>query len=484
MFGWFKIKSPLTTDQRRWIEERFDWLRAEFGEDRLEAPIVTPTDEYFPDPYAGTVEDASVLFDRVCQYMDVDRARVDLRFYKSSSADVVAAAFNPALREYALGAYQERDGRIDIWLETTSLREPVSVVATLAHELGHVHLLADGRCHETAEDHEPLTDLLVVYFGMGIFVANSTLREVNWKAGQLSGWQMSKQGYMSLAEHAYALALYAHARNEHAPQWAGHLRRDVRALFEIDLKHLATGAELHVVNPMNDVTTDADSNDESNRPDSEPDSDAEGHQSNEPYSECNDANVSKELATDGSADDFFTQGVNHATRGEHDLAIAALTEALRLNPGDGEAWLFRAKSNLAIQRHTQAIEDCSECLRLEPTDVSAACHRAMAYLWLRRFADALHDLSGAIRAKKDDPNAWHLRGLAHIGLNQFEEAIHDLNQAVRRAPTWATNYLARSRAREALGDVKLAQADLNEAIRRDPNLSDESRRSACLAGRT
>ena len=96
MFGWFNAKSPLTADQRRWVERRFDWLRAEFGEDRLKAPIVTPTDEFFPDPYAGTVDYASVLFGRVCKYMDVDRARLDLRFYESQSADVVAAAFNPA----------------------------------------------------------------------------------------------------------------------------------------------------------------------------------------------------------------------------------------------------------------------------------------------------------------------------------------------------------------------------------------------------
>jgi hypothetical protein len=114
----------------------------------------------------------------------VDRARIDLRFYESPSADVVAAAFNPVLhREYALGAYQELDGRIDIWLETTSLREPASVVATLAHELGHVHLLADGHCDATTEDHEPLTDLLVVYFGMGLFVASCELSQAPKRGG-------------------------------------------------------------------------------------------------------------------------------------------------------------------------------------------------------------------------------------------------------------------------------------------------------------
>ena len=102
----------------------------------------------------------------------------------------------------------------------------------------------------------------------------------------------------------------------------------------------------------------------------------------------------------------------------------------------------------------------------------------------QQFADAIPDLDGAIRADKSNANAWQLRGLAHIGLKQFQEAIYDLNQAVRRAPTWATNYLARSRAHDGLGDVKRAQADLKEAIRRDSNLSDDSQRSACLAGRS
>jgi tetratricopeptide (TPR) repeat protein len=319
---------------------------------------------------------------------------------------------------------------------------------------------------------------------LGLFAANNAIREVNWSTGQFSGWQMSKRGYMSLAEHAYALALYAQARNEHAPRWATHLRKDLRALFAVDLKHLSTGAELDVVNPTNEPTTDADSIAESNRLDDEPETDGKDLAASEPDSELDDATPAEELATEGSADDFFTQGVGHASRDEHDLAIAAFTEAIRLSPSDREALLSRAQSNLATQRYLEAIEDCTELLRLQPTSVSAACHRASAYLWLRRFADALRDLDGAILARKDDPTAWHLRGLAHLGLGQYDEALRDLNQAVRRAPTWATNYLARSRAREALGDVKRAQADLAEAIRRNPNLSDESQRSACLAGRT
>jgi hypothetical protein len=44
------------------------------------------------------------------------------------------------------GNFQEMRGRIVVWLEKTTHSEPHSVVSTLAHELGHVQLLADGRC--------------------------------------------------------------------------------------------------------------------------------------------------------------------------------------------------------------------------------------------------------------------------------------------------------------------------------------------------
>lgn len=132
MFGWFELKSPLTAEQRRWIETRFAWLRKEFGEERLRGVVVTPTHEFFPDRYCATEEDTTVLLDRLCGYMDVDRSRIDLQLYTSPSADDVVTAFNPLLRrEFALGAFQQEDGRIVIWLEKTRLDEPHSVVSTL-----------------------------------------------------------------------------------------------------------------------------------------------------------------------------------------------------------------------------------------------------------------------------------------------------------------------------------------------------------------
>lgn len=478
MFGWFKLKSPLTTDQRRWLETRFDWLRTEFGLDRLNAPIVTPTDEFFPDPYSGTCEDASVLFDRVCQYMAVDRSRIDLQFYRSPSADDVVTAFRPELqRGFALGVFESHDSGITVWLEETRLGEPFSVISTLAHELGHVHLIADRQCDQTMRDHEQLTDLLVVFFGMGLFAANSSVREVNWSHGGYSGWSMGKQGYLTLPEYAYALALYAHARDEHEPDWAAHLRKDVRALFKLELKELQTRGIPPLVNSRSKPAPGANPGVELSDENVEPEKVGDNSRMAECDSDFDEEYESSESGTDDAADDFYSQGVAHATQGEHELAIDALTEALRLNPGDEEAWAQRATSNIALQRFSEAVDDCTESLKIDPDDVAVKCTRASALLNLRGFADALPDLESAIRDDKKYYYAWYLRGLAHIGVHQFQQAIADLNNAVCFGPNIADNYLARSRAYDELGDKARAESDLMEAISRDPQLANESVRS-------
>jgi tetratricopeptide (TPR) repeat protein len=476
MFGWFELKSPLAAEQRRWINERFAWLRSQFGEDRLRGIVVTPTDRFFPGRYTPTAEGAAMLLDRLCGYMDVDRNRLDLQLYTSPSADPVPAAFNPILqRGYALGAFQEEEGRITIWLEQSRLTEPDSAVSTLAHELGHVHLLADKRCDRSTPDHEPLTDLLAVYFGLGIFVANNAIREVNWRTGNVEGWSLSRQGYLNMPEHAYALALYALSRGEHHPHWLKFLRPDLRALFKTESKYLASSGILSSAAAVPHAPTMVALAGAVDR-------DAEGAVDDTPDEQDRSAAEEPEPPSMKRSDWYFTQGTLHASQGEHDLALGAFSQALQLNPRDPEFWLHRGQSHLRLGQIDDAIDACSWSLAYEPDDLAARCCRAQAYLWLGRHDHARKDMDEARRVDKRDAQVYYLRGLAHLGLGNNRRAIADLKKARRFAPTWAEIYLARSRAYEALGKTRRAHADLAEAIRRDPAFADPAARAESLAG--
>ena len=100
-------------------------------------------------------------------------------------------------------------------------------MATFAHELSHVLLLGEHHLGEDEEDGERVTDLLAVFLGFGVFIANSASRS-NVFLGLIEGRESSRVGYLNDAELAYALAIVAWLHHEGKPPWADLLRPNVR----------------------------------------------------------------------------------------------------------------------------------------------------------------------------------------------------------------------------------------------------------------
>ena len=229
----FGGKCPVADVERIWIEKSLSWLRDEFGEDVLNGPVMLPTDEFFPGEYAGHEHDVRAVVDRVCDHMGVERARIELEY-----VDDLAAA--DALDQWgskshgAAGLYEGRGDRALIAISAASTRHPMSLVATIAHELGHQQLLGENRIDRDRPDHEPLTDLLTVYFGMGVFSANAAF-DFSQHSG---GWRYQKQGYLTELAYGYALACYAEMRSEPAPAWARYLDTNPRAYLKRSLRYL------------------------------------------------------------------------------------------------------------------------------------------------------------------------------------------------------------------------------------------------------
>ena len=93
------------------------------------------------------------------------------------------------------------------------------------HELAHAKLMGHAKMDYVDEY---LTDLATVFFGFGIFNANTAFqfRQSN------DGWSWSDLGYLKIDEWAYALALLAYLRKEKNPEWAQYLNPSVKKVFE------------------------------------------------------------------------------------------------------------------------------------------------------------------------------------------------------------------------------------------------------------
>jgi hypothetical protein len=240
MFDWlFGARCPVTPERKAWLEGGLNWLGKSFGvQHMLGQTIVLPTPEFFPEPYDGSPAAVEAIFTRVCRYMEVSRDRVTLAIF-DSEADRLPHFLREGRFEGAAGLYEaDALGQTMISVDRAQLETPMSLVGTMAHELAHVHLLGDDRLSADSPDHEPLTDLLTVLYGLGIFTANAVIRESHWSQGVQSGWSVGRQGYLTGPEYGYALALLAQARSEPSPAWAAHLRLDVRSALKQGLRYL------------------------------------------------------------------------------------------------------------------------------------------------------------------------------------------------------------------------------------------------------
>lgn len=236
-------RCPVPPREQAWIEKMLAWCVRHVGEQPLRGPVVEPTAAYFPDPYAGTPSDVLGVVDRVRVLMGIaaDRVEVELSV-EGMAAELDALPSHSTRRSIVAGHYQQRDGQGLIRIDPTQARDAQRLVAVAAHELCHELLLGRGGLPGAdGPDHEPLTDLLTVYTGFGIFSANAAFHFESYRAG---GWQTRKLGYLTVPMFGYALACYAWLRRDGSgagkmPEWARFLDANPHGYMKQGVRYLA-----------------------------------------------------------------------------------------------------------------------------------------------------------------------------------------------------------------------------------------------------
>jgi len=152
-------------------------------------------------------------------------------------------------------------------------------------------------------------------------------------------------------------------------------------------------------------------------------------------------------------------------------AQGRLTEAIRLNPDSGLAYLGRSHAAMAQQDYQRAIGDCTEVIQRRPDSADAYHERGTAYLLTQQFDRAVEDMNAAIRLGDTDlAIAYNLRGRAHSGLKEWGDAIQDFDEAIRLNPHAPHFFVFRGIALNARSQFRKAIEDFNEALRQQPNL--------------
>jgi tetratricopeptide (TPR) repeat protein len=379
-------------------------------------------------------------------------SRVDLRFYKVGDRRALTPLDGWA---WAVGLYQDKDGRAVVQIEESQFDEPLSLVATFAHELAHVLLLGEHRLKGDEEDGERVTDLLAVFLGFGVFLANSAAQS-NVFLGLVEGRESSRLGYLSDTELAYALAIVAWLHYEGMPAWANLLRPNVREPMLEGIRWLTEedqNTELPRGRRFDDLGVKADAFPLVRHP-------ASAHFARE----------SAEQGEDRGNLDHFSLGLWAATDGHFDEAVRELSLSIEDDPDDAEAYQQRAQAYLGLNRVEEALADAEKAMAIEPDDVASHCIRGKALVRSGHYDAAAADLDVVIAESEPHGNeieqlaeAYFLRGLIRALREDLSAAIRDFTRSIITVPYRPEVYEARAAAYERQGKTKKAQLDREEA---------------------
>lgn len=235
-----KPKPSVTSEDKDWIEDAFIWFEQQYGQDFLKnVQTIEPTKDFFPIDFKGTEENAEQITQLICDYMQIKDVNIELYYFVDSPLELangIATQRDKNGPEQVAGLYHANRSKVFIGIEHKVLKDPINLIATLAHELSHEILLGEGRLEKNDEE---LTDLNTIAMGFGIFTINTAFNFQQWRGATHQGWSVNKQGYIPEQVSAYAMALLANYQKATNLDWVQYLNPSARKMFKRNMEYLS-----------------------------------------------------------------------------------------------------------------------------------------------------------------------------------------------------------------------------------------------------
>jgi tetratricopeptide (TPR) repeat protein len=187
-------------------------------------------------------------------------------------------------------------------------------------------------------------------------------------------------------------------------------------------------------------------------------------------SACSEIIASAASSPTDKAMAFRNRGRARSDAGALDLALADLSEAIRLNPTEGPLYITRGLVRVRLNDLVGAIADYSEAIRLNPKSAIGYNGRGHAHLVMGDTKQAIADFSAAITLNPAGATTYNNRGLAYSKSGEPDRAIEDFTAAITINPIYALAYNNRGYVHEQRGRRQSAIEDFRRALLLDPSL--------------
>lgn len=242
MFGLLKSKPLLEQDATHWLFDTFAWALRNFDARVFfaETTLVTPSNRHFPGRESSAQGMAQLIFDRVKQYAGLQHWPCELVKAEDPrlNTPVALAIEGQARGSKAVATAAAASPSLIIPYDSHQLAKPEAMIAQYAHILAHY-------LGQTADEPPPggatfwpqATELLAVFLGFGIMVANSAYT-FRGGCGSCYNPLAERTAYLSQDEAVYALAIFSVLKDISNKEVLPHLKNYLRPVFKNAVKEI------------------------------------------------------------------------------------------------------------------------------------------------------------------------------------------------------------------------------------------------------
>lgn len=414
MFGLFKRKRDthsVTQADKDWIEKNIMWFIEVFGLDHLEqSPFILPIRNNFPFDDLSDETQFQNLFSRICTYWQVDPDKIIVKFFDDIHSKQwstwVYAQNNTAPAGLFNQIYTTDEKRFKIELAKSTLFNPELLINVTAHELAHVKLLGGNFVKANDPDMEPLTDLACIYFGFGLFLANTSV--INHDNSLFT-----KTGYLPSEVIGYTNALLCFITGKNCDDYSPYLNQNTNEIFISDFQYLQK---------TNDTLLDR-------------------------------AQVEKNIAVyknNRLVDTAFKEK-------RFEQAEGAIRNLIAINPKDFTLYNQLGYALLQQKKYAAAIIEFTKAIDIEPYWDYPYNNRGYCKLQLHDYENAFADLHSSF--EMNPANSFSLRnlGVYYLFTGHLSKALEYFEQAEKTDPETEMINFYLSKTHNKLGDIDKAK---------------------------
>lgn len=390
MFGLFKQKTnkpSVTPDDKDWIEKNINWFIEVFGIDKLkETPFILPTIENFPYDNLKDDEQFQKIFEQLCKYWDLKPNEIKIKIFDDFASKHWTTWIPHGKWTEPSGLYSQTytldEQRFTIQLAKSNLNNPQLFVAVLAHELAHVKLLGGNYVNRNDADMEPLTDLACIFFGFGIFVANSCqTKDLYW---------MGRSGYLPNEIISYSNALVCYITEKEITPYLQYFNTNTNELFQKDYEFL---------------------------------------------SETNDTLLTKHKVSESQTNYELYKKIDDGFKSQNFISvIEACNQLLKITPKNITVFNNLGYALLQQRKYKEAIDFFTKAIDVDPYFDYPYNNRGYCNLQLGHLEDAFIDLHHSFEMNPDNSFSHRNLGAYYLKTNEFEKALGYFEHAEKIDP--------------------------------------------------